>query len=303
MTLAIVIPFYKIDFFEETLISLSYQTNKNFKVYIGNDGSPNNPEELILKYSKTLEIIYRRYDNNLGSKSLVDHWNRCIELIQNETFLMILGDDDTLQDTCVANFHKKVTTFNEGFLPLVFRFSTEVIDEKSNPISKRTTYPEIQNSKDLFINKITGLARSSLSEYIFSTSKLKKTKIKKFPLAWHSDDLLFLEVSDFQNIISINESIVYIRSSNFNISNNKEYGREKNLASFQFYSYLLKNQLNQFTEKERLVLWTKLEKCVTNNKSRPVFLLKLFEIYFRKKALMRIVPFINNYKKVLLKNA
>jgi len=38
--LAIVVPYYKLTFFEETLKSLKSQTNKKFKVYIGDDASP-----------------------------------------------------------------------------------------------------------------------------------------------------------------------------------------------------------------------------------------------------------------------
>jgi hypothetical protein len=37
--LAIVIPYYKIRFFEATLQSVAIQTDKRFKVYIGNDAS------------------------------------------------------------------------------------------------------------------------------------------------------------------------------------------------------------------------------------------------------------------------
>ncbi len=39
-SLAIVISFYKIIFFEETLQSLANQIDKRFKVCIGNDASP-----------------------------------------------------------------------------------------------------------------------------------------------------------------------------------------------------------------------------------------------------------------------
>ena len=47
MSLAIVIPYYNIHFFDKTLFSLSCQTDKRFKVYIGNNNSPNDPMELI----------------------------------------------------------------------------------------------------------------------------------------------------------------------------------------------------------------------------------------------------------------
>jgi cellulose synthase/poly-beta-1,6-N-acetylglucosamine synthase-like glycosyltransferase len=68
--LAIVIPYYKIDYFEETLIALANQIDKRFKVYIGDDGSPNPPAELILKYHDCLNIHYKRFVENIGLKEL-----------------------------------------------------------------------------------------------------------------------------------------------------------------------------------------------------------------------------------------
>ena len=82
--LAIVIPYYKIEFFRETLHSLASQTNKDFSVYIGNDNSPNNPEKIIAEFNKTLPIYYKKFDKNLGQKSLSQHWDRCISLTKNE---------------------------------------------------------------------------------------------------------------------------------------------------------------------------------------------------------------------------
>lgn len=48
--LAIVIPFFKLDYFEKTLESLANQTNKNFNLYIGDDFSPETPLKLLEKY-------------------------------------------------------------------------------------------------------------------------------------------------------------------------------------------------------------------------------------------------------------
>tara|TARA_B110000240_G_scaffold195891_1_gene246534 strand:+ start:1600 stop:2013 length:414 start_codon:yes stop_codon:yes gene_type:complete len=79
MKLAIVIPYYKITFFEETIASLANQTNKNFKVYIGNDASPECPEALIEQYKDKFNFIYKKFETNLGSTSLVKQWERCID--------------------------------------------------------------------------------------------------------------------------------------------------------------------------------------------------------------------------------
>lgn len=76
--LAIVIPYYKIDFFEDTLISLSNQTNPKFTVYIGDDLSPHCPVNLISKYKDKLNIIYRKFEYNIGNVNLVGQWKRCV---------------------------------------------------------------------------------------------------------------------------------------------------------------------------------------------------------------------------------
>ena len=88
--LTIVIPYYKIDFFEETLISIANQTDKRFNVYIGDDTSPDNPSLLLDKFKDSFNFNYKRFDSNLGSISLVKQWHRCIDLVQDEEMLEIV---------------------------------------------------------------------------------------------------------------------------------------------------------------------------------------------------------------------
>lgn len=76
--LAIVIPAYKVDFFETVLFSLAQQTCKDFTVYIGEDCSRDDFKSLIEQYSKQLDIVYRRFEVNFGGHDLVAQWNRCV---------------------------------------------------------------------------------------------------------------------------------------------------------------------------------------------------------------------------------
>ncbi|OOV29296.1 hypothetical protein BXU11_05095 [Flavobacterium sp. LM5] len=94
--LAIIIPYYKLTFFEATLQSLAAQTCQDFKVYIGDDASPENPAMLLEKYKGKFDFVYHRFATNLGGTSLTKQWERCITLSGNEEWLMILGDDDVL---------------------------------------------------------------------------------------------------------------------------------------------------------------------------------------------------------------
>ena len=84
--LAIVIPYYKIDFFEEVLKSIASQTDKRFTLYIGNDASPDNPLQLIEKYFPEGNYHYFDYQENLGGKNLAMQWERILENVKEEWF-------------------------------------------------------------------------------------------------------------------------------------------------------------------------------------------------------------------------
>ena len=89
--LAIVIPYYKLTFFEASLQSLDNQTDKRFKVYIGDDTSSENPVNLLEKYKGKFDFVYHRFEENLGGVSLVKQWERCIALSGDEEWVIILG--------------------------------------------------------------------------------------------------------------------------------------------------------------------------------------------------------------------
>ncbi len=109
--LAIIIPYYKLTFFEDTLESLANQTNQDFKVYIGDDASPDNPTDLLNRYKGKFDFHYHRFQTNLGGKSLTQQWDRCIGLSASEQWIMILGDDDFLSNSVVASFYEKQQEF------------------------------------------------------------------------------------------------------------------------------------------------------------------------------------------------
>lgn len=274
--LAIVIPYYKINYFEETLKSLSNQTDKRFKVYIGDDNSCDNPLEIIKKYSSNLNIKYEKFNNNLGSISLVKQWNRCLGLLGNETWVMILGDDDVVSNNMVEGFYANYEKIKNR--TAVVRFATYKIDDASNIYSKLYTHPEIENS----INIIAHKKRSSLSEYVFRRDKIDVIKFKDFPLAWYSDLLSVLEFSDFGPIFSINSAHLKIRISENSISGKNDNLVQKEEAKFLFYKYILEKANHKIDINTRILLEEKLNKVYFNDKKRFNRLKVIFLLYLKK---------------------
>ncbi|MEO2064646.1 MAG: glycosyltransferase [Christiangramia sp.] len=248
--LAIVIPYFKKTFFENTLASLAVQTRKDFKVYIGNDASPEDPEDIIAKYASVLNISYTEFDENLGSRSLVKQWERCIALTGNEKWLMLLGDDDYLDPGCVEKFYENQSQVEKNKIRVI-RFASRLFWEDDHKKEIIFSHPKKQSATDAFYEVYFGNSRSSLSEYIFSKKAYQKSRFREIPLAWGSDNLAWLDFSEGGDIYSINEAVVHIRMSSENISRKSFEKSNKNLALYKTFKIIVNEYLYQFTPKQR----------------------------------------------------
>ena len=149
--LAIVIPYYKIDFFEETLQSVAAQSNRDFVLYIGNDASPDNPLPLIQKYLNSDEYQYFDYKDNLGGKNLALQWERILENVKEEWF-QILGDDDVISENFVAEFYKNLPKIQSENISAI-KFSHNIVDENKTILHTITTDETIIPAPELFKRK------------------------------------------------------------------------------------------------------------------------------------------------------
>lgn len=291
--LAIVIPYYKIDFFKETLDSLANQTNKNFKVYIGNDASPNNPKEILSTYQTDFDFEYFEFQENLGGKSLVNQWHRCIDLAKDEEWLMLLCDDDTLSENYIEAFYKNISEINNSNVAVI-RYASQVIDENNNLLSEIIQHPKFENAIDFFFRKLKGGTRSTLSEYIFKRKTVLEIKFKDIPLAWYSDLLGVLEFSHFGTIFTINEALLHFRLSGLNITSKIDDLLIKNEATFQFYYYLLTLKRNHFNTYQISILFDRLEKTFFDNKKNSKHWKMYSKLCFSQFKFLRYFAFINS---------
>lgn len=289
--LAIVIPYYKIRFFKATLQSLALQTDKRFKVYIGNDASNEDPTQILEQFQNQFDFEYQYYDTNVGSISLTQQWERCIAQVQEEDWLMILGDDDTIDSNCVGLFYQNRDLI-ESKNCKVIRYATQVIDQNDLALSGIHTHPKYENSTDFLMRKFKGGTRSSLSEFIFNKDALLDVKFKNFPLAWFSDILAVLQVSNFGLIYTINEAVVQFRLSGDNITSRADNLVLKNEATFEFFYYLIKEKSIFFNDEEITILKYKLEKSFLDNKKNIRFWMLFTKLYWSK-------DYFKNYMKFL----
>lgn len=292
--LAIVIPYYKLTFFEETLQSLADQTDKRFKVYIGDDASPENPSALLDKYKEKFDFIYHRFEENLGGISLTKQWERCIALSANEEWIMILGDDDYLGDTVVEQFYIHLPEFQSR--TNVVRFASRTIVQEENYKATICYHPVWESATDAYLRKFKFLTRSSLSEYVFSKKSYEKYGFYNYPLAWNSDDRAWLDFSDGKPVYSINEAVVCSRLSTINITGKKDNLVLKNESLVQFYQFLIQNKFKHYTKFDRVKIMRQYHyvlKCTKKLDSAD----RLFLVtnYLKNISVSVVVGFIKKY--------
>ena len=288
--LAIVIPYYKSAYFEQTLQSLSNQANKDFNVYVGDDASPENPAGIISGFEGKLRIRYKRFDQNLGGSALTKQWERCLQMIQDEDWVMILGDDDVLGENVVSEFYTSIDSVKKNICNVV-RFATQRINNDSTVVSEIYQHPQVEKSTAFLTRLYSEWSRSSLSEYVFNRKILMQKGIIDFPVAWHSDIALVLEISDFNQVYSINTAIVSVRVSENSISGSDSFIRQKAKADFGFAQFLIKN-LDKFSSEEQQTVIPRIEKLALNNRKQFRFGLKIIMFYLGRFEFSKTFSFI-----------
>lgn len=245
--LTIVIPYYKQQFFRQTLNSLANQSDQRFQVVIGDDHSPESPQELLEEFNSKFNLKYIRFDNNLGQKDLPAQWSRCVEHVNTEWF-MILGDDDVLSKDVVAGFYQIITQKTDA--ELLLRYSTQIIDANGNNKTEVITYPDLQLAADFIWDRYWGRVRLSLSEFVFRTEDFQKYGIRSYPKGFFSDNWLVMKYSAGKPIQNVKNGFLQIRMSKINLSNNPASEPAVREAEVMFYRDMLFEESEKFSKKQ-----------------------------------------------------
>lgn len=254
--LAIVIPAYKSEYLKSTLASIAHQSDQRFNLYIFDDASPFDLNQIINNSVLPEGYIYHRFEENMGQKSIIRHWNRCIERVGQENWVWLFSDDDLMDENCVEAFYKAKKSDPDA---IAFRFNTHKISEDGTLIRENIFHPDFDAVS--FLNqKLTYTQESYIVETIFSKREYQKIGgIPDLPLAWASDDLFTLMLAMKGKVKIINNALVYWRYSDKNISGRKHRkSAVKKLYSsrkFVLWIYNHKKILNKLNPDDLVIKW------------------------------------------------
>lgn len=218
--LAIVIPAYKSTFLAATLDSIAAQTCKAFTLYIGDDCSPNNLGGIVDRYKDKINLVYKRFDANLGGKDLVAQWERCIDMSHGEEWLWLFSDDDVMEKNCVEEFYKTVKNNPNARL---IHFNINRLDNATNKITPLPLFPTYCSSKYYLNEKLKGHIFSFVVEFVVRRDVFYSNgRFQNFDMAWGSDFVSWVKLSDAADgIVTCEHAKVLWRKSNENISPDK----------------------------------------------------------------------------------
>jgi glycosyltransferase involved in cell wall biosynthesis len=233
------LPAYKARFFEEALLSIKNQTYINFKVIVSDDCSP---EDLKSIYDKVCgddpRFTFRRNEENMGSKSLVSHWNLLVDMCDTE-WLIMAGDDDIYEPAFLEEMDKLQLKYPNVDL---LHARARVIDAEGDVIKLDCAYDEYVSQIEFlaFLGKKDHV--ECVGNYVYRNNVLKREGgFVDMPLAWTSDTATNNIMS--QNGCATTQQFLFnFRMSGQNISglgrNIKEISKKKLKAVFIFDSYI-----------------------------------------------------------------
>ena len=250
--LAVVIPAYKAEYLAEALASLAAQTDKRFRVYLGDDASPGPLGEICNRYAHKLDLVYHRFPENLGRDSLVDQWHRCIQL-SSEPWVWLFSDDDVMEAGCVEAFYGALDE-TKGKYDL-YRFNTSNIDEAGRVVRICPPHPLVESGLEFAYHRLCRNRESYVSEYVFSREVFRENDgMVRFPLAWCSDDASWIAFAGDMGIFTIYGPRVFWRQSQLNISFTRPRQKEDKLKACALFLKWLNSKYDQENIKKELNL-------------------------------------------------
>ena len=236
-SIAIVIPAYKATFLSATLDSIAAQTCKDFTLYVGDDCSPEPIGRIVEAYRDKINMVYQRFDSNLGGTDLVAQWERCIAMSEDEPYIWLFSDDDVMEPNCVEELLRQIDRTN-GVYDL-YHFDVDRIDERGRLISSKEDYPTILTAYQYYRGKNAGRFSSFAVDNVFSRRIYERHGFVKFDLAWGSDVATWIVFCGEKGMYTVPDARVKWRESSRNITpdNSRQIAERKLRAEMAFLNW------------------------------------------------------------------
>ena len=229
----IAIPAYKSAYLSAAIRSALTQDYQNIELIVVDDCSPEDIKSVVSSF-KNPRIRYVRNNVNLGSESVANNWNRCLDLAQGEYFVL-LCDDDVLHPDMISS----MLALAEAHPECGIFHANRTILKKSGELHDDDYWPAVESAEDFINAKFEGKRKHTITEFFYKTDFIRSERYAVFPVGYYSDDVTVLKLCMRQRkIISSNKPLVIFRESDIHITGSDKYNESKIRAFIQYYDYL-----------------------------------------------------------------
>lgn len=243
MSYTFLLPAFKEQYLDVMLRSIQTQTYTDFKVLISDDCSPENIKSVCEPYLADPRFTYHRNKENMGSKSLVSHWNLLVDMCDTE-FLIMASDDDVYYPDFLLEIDELIKTYPNANL---FHARASKIDANGNVYQNDCLYEVYQSQIDYIVGFANPQRILCVANFVYRTSALKKIGgFVDYPFAWKSDSATNILMAS-NGICNTSRILFSFRISGQNITS---MGNEKTNVSVAKLKacYLFYNWFKEYIE-------------------------------------------------------
>ena len=151
------------------LSSLQLQKDKNFRVYVCDDASPEDIAETVSEFEDRLDLVYYRFAEPLGLAQQSAHFARCLEKTQGEGLVCFFSDDNELTPDAVRRLRRAARRHPDVS---VFHLNTAYINGSSERTGEGKRFCRKMTPAALFKRIFKADKPVSLSSFFFRRDAL-----------------------------------------------------------------------------------------------------------------------------------
>ena len=234
MRYSFVLPAYKSDYLQDAIDSILQQTVSDFELIIVDDASPYHLETIVNRYDDQ-RVIFHKNKENIGSKNLVENWNKCIKYAKGD-YVILASDDDIYSPLFLQQVDERVKEYPEVD---IIRSRVNRIDSKGTITDIEQVYKPYMPFSEFVFYWSKGII-NCIANYVFKrTSLLNTGGFVDMPCAWFSDDITVVNMA-INGVATTEDALFYFRTSDKSVSwtFDKETIKKKWEANGMFYNWL-----------------------------------------------------------------
>lgn len=229
----IAIPAYKRKWLNEAIESALAQNYKDIELIIVDDHSPQNLKDIVEPYLSDGRVSYYYNEINLGKESVANNWNKCLEYVRGE-FFVLLCDDDVL----MPNFVSRLLELAQKYPKCnIFHGDRMLYHENTNVTEVLESWSEYESFDEFLEAKAKVKRKHTITEFLYRSKIICAEKYMVFPVGYFSDNASILKIVRNGGIASSKEPVCKIRISDEQISGAGKYAVEKVRATLMYYEW------------------------------------------------------------------